>query len=415
MIPESLILALAPYIDGLRTTWLWPGLAEVGQFLGTHLISGMVPAFFIAGAIAVFLDKQRITQLMGPKANPWLAYPVAALSGGILTVCSCGTIPIFAGILTQGAGTGPAFTFLFATPAINLIALVYTVTYMGSGVMMARAIGVIVVAIVIGFSMRLWFPDPETERIEGPEMVPEDSTRTSGQTLVFFLWLVLIMLTSTGVLDRLMVQGATRVGLVSLQTAETVSQTGTLSPAAMTDLSPASATVLAPGTGSPLVLPFLAKLIALACELVALCIMLKLWFPRDEIIIWLKKAWSLFLSIFPKILLGLFISGALAALLPMVSFMSYFRENTIGSNLLVSFIGALSYFGTIVGVNIVATMNHFGMHLGPCLALLLAGPAVSLPSVLALVPIVGARKSAAYLFLVVVCSAATGYYYGTLQ
>ncbi len=406
----------APLIEWLRTTWLWPGFAEVGQFLGTHLISGMVPAFFIAGAISVFVDKQHITELLGPRARPWLAYPIAACTGGILTVCSCGTIPLFTGILMQGAGTGPAFTFLFATPAINLIAVMYTFTYMGSGVMLARVIGVIVCALAIGMVMRFLFPD----QAAAPKMVPtmmveEESSRSSAQLGVFFALLVAIMLTSTGIFDRPFVRLMQKVGVV----AETSTAREMQTPIDQQVASAEHPTAASPSAGEAgdrtLVYPVMAKFLLLAIELGLLIVILKRWFLIDEIKQWLEKSWSLFVSIFPMVLIGLFVSGALASLLPMLKFMSWFRTNTAEANVLVSFIGAMSYFGTIVGVNIVATMSHFGMHLGPCLALLLAGPAVSLPSILALVPIVGPRKSAAYLFLVVVCSATTGYIYGTLQ
>ena len=131
----TILNTIIEWFKNLLTTcylgWLWPGFSEAGKFIGEHLISGMIPAFFIAGAIAIFIDKDKITKYMGTKANPLISYPVAALSGGILTVCSCGVIPIFTSIMQQGAGVGPAFTFLMSAPAVNLIALSYTGTLLG--------------------------------------------------------------------------------------------------------------------------------------------------------------------------------------------------------------------------------------------------------------------------------------------
>ncbi|MBI3039955.1 permease [bacterium] len=185
----------------LKTTWVWPGVVEVGQFLGTHLISGMIPAFLIAGAIAVLIDKERITRYFGPKASPLISFPVAALSGAILTVCSCGVIPIFTGILTRGAGVGPAFTFLFSAPAINLIAVTYTFTYMGTKVAIGRIMAVILCAIGLGIVMKTFFPDKSEITNCQVMAAEEDSERTDLQTGSFFFLLLFFMLTSTGFFD----------------------------------------------------------------------------------------------------------------------------------------------------------------------------------------------------------------------
>ncbi|HOT27787.1 MAG TPA: permease [Candidatus Ozemobacteraceae bacterium] len=369
----------------LRTTWAWPGLEEVGRFLGTHLISGMIPAFFIAGAIAVFLDKQRITRLMGPQAPAWVSYPIASFAGAILTVCSCGVIPIFTGILQQGAGIGPAFTFLFSSPAVNLIALTYTTTFLGLGFTAARIVAVIASSIAIGLVMRLLFREPPPLAVPTLAMAEEESDRTDGQTLIVFLLLLLIMLTSTGIFDR--------------------------------HLRPDPVAINSPMLTSSMIraLDFLlSKLLVIFFEIAILAGALWKWFRPDEVKQWLKKSWSLFVMIFPTVLLGIFISGLLAALVPLTRYMSLFSVNSIESNLLASLIGSLMYFGTIVGVNIVATLVHFGMHTGPALTLILSGPAVSLPSVLALQAVVGRKKAVVFLLLVMLFTALSGYLYGML-
>ncbi|HNV72702.1 MAG TPA: permease, partial [Candidatus Ozemobacteraceae bacterium] len=278
--------------------------------------------------------------------------------------------------------------------------------------------GVVAVSLTIGVCMRLLFPDAESARQVPMAMVEEDTDRTTRQLFLFFAILVCIMLTSTGIFDRPAVRLGQQLGLIDAPVRQQAGDpdSGSASRTGNPEIGSTSERLAgATSVEANLALPVLAKFLMLGLELAILMLMLKRWFLREEIVGWLKKSWSLFLSIFPMVLIGLFVSGVLAALLPMLKFMTWFRDNTPASNILVSFIGAMSYFGTIVGVNIVATMNHFGMHIGPCLALLLSGPAVSLPSVLALVPIVGSRKAATYLILVVVCSALTGYIYGTLQ
>ncbi|MBF0548106.1 MAG: permease [Candidatus Riflebacteria bacterium] len=361
----------AELITYLRNSWIWPGISEVGQFIGTHLISGMLPAFLIAGGIAVFLDKQRITRLMGAKASPFVSFPVAAFSGALLTVCSCGVVPIFSGILTRGAGIGPAFTFLFSAPAINLIALTYTFSLLGWKVAFGRVVSVLFCALVIGISMRYIFRHQE-EAIDVPVvMIEDDSDRTDLQTFVFFALMVLVMLTSTGFFDSI---------------------TDKLFQNALSR-------------------PF-PKLILLLFESLIVISVLKKWFHPEEVRQWLEKSWSLFNMIFPKVLFGIFVSGLLAAVFPMSRFMSWFDNNTIVANLLISTIGAISYFGTIVGVNVTSTMIHFGMNMGPAMAFLLSGPSVSLPEIFALIPIMGRDKAIIYLLIVILTTSISGLVFG---
>jgi len=372
---QQAVNAIISMFEPLRDTWVWPGIAETGKFLGTHLLSGMVPAFFIAGAIAIFLDKNRITRLMGPKANPFLAYPVAALSGGILTVCSCGVIPIFTGILQQGAGIGPAFTFLMASPAVNLIALVYTYTLLGTKFMLWRALLVFFSSIFIGLGMKALCSQPEPPENEVcVEVVEEESDTTDGQLFSFFALLVLIMVTSTGLFDSPLHTLSSRV----------FGYEGLLLPRVMMVI-------------------LLVILTGFAANK---------WFHRYEIILWLRKSKDLFVLIFPKVLGGIFLCGIIAVALPLTSLISYFDTNNVQGNLLASFLGSMMYFGTIVGVTIVTTLKGFGMNDGPAMTLLLSAPAVSLPSVLALVPIAGAKRSIVFLLLVIIFSALSGLIFG---
>ena len=354
--------------------WTWAGFAGCGDFIGTHLISGMLPAFLIAGAIAIFLDKERITRLMGANANPLISYPVAALSGGILTVCSCGVIPIFTSIMQQGAGVGPAFTFLMSAPAVNLIALSYTWTLLGGKFLIGRAIAVLLSAMAIGLCMKLCFPDQEYKPIQSKYTIVEEETNyTDGQLFVFFLLLVLLMLSTTGLLDDYTVKVTSLVGIAN---------------------------------------GFYSRITTVIVEIILITLWARKIFDKFEIQLWLKKAYTLFIMIFPKVLGGIFVCSIIGKEVPLTKFLGFFENNTIQGNLVSSVLGALMYFGTIVGVTIVTTLKDYGMHAGPALTLLLSGPAVSLPSILALVPIVGKKKAFTFLGFVVLFSAISGFIFG---
>ncbi len=354
--------------------WLWPGLAEAGKFIGEHLISGMIPAFFIAGAIAIFIDKDRVTKYMGAKANPFVSYPVAALSGGILTVCSCGVIPIFTSIMQQGAGIGPAFTFLMSAPAVNLIALSYTGTLLGKEFLYGRTLAVFFSAIGIGLCMKFCFPDKTFEPTKSKYiLVEEEKNYTDFQLLIFFSLLILVMLTTTGILDKITIYFTSFIGIKK---------------------------------------EFYSRLTFVVIEIILTILWTLKIFDKFEIKLWLKKSYQLFIMIFPKVLAGIFICGIIANLFSLNDFLKYFENNTILSNVISSLLGALMYFGTIVGVTIVSTLHNYGMNAGPSLTLLLAGPAVSLPSIIALIPIVGKKKAFAFLTFVMIFSALCGFVFG---
>lgn len=354
--------------------WTWSGFAGCGDFIGTHLISGMLPAFLIAGAIAIFLDKERITRLMGANANPLISYPVAALSGGILTVCSCGVIPIFTSIMQQGAGVGPAFTFLMSAPAVNLIALSYTWTLLGGKFLIGRAIAVLLSAMAIGLCMKLCFPDQEYKPIQSKYTIVEEETNyTDGQLFIFFFLLVLLMLSTTGLLDDYTVMATSFIGINN---------------------------------------GFYSRIATVILEIILIAFWSRKIFDKFEIQLWLKKAYTLFIMIFPKVLGGIFVCSIIGKEVPLTKFLGFFENNTIQGNLVSSVLGALMYFGTIVGVTIVTTLKDYGMHAGPALTLLLSGPAVSLPSILALVPIVGKKKAFTFLGFVVLFSAISGFIFG---
>lgn len=358
------------------------GSTALIDFLSTHLISAMVPAFFLAAAISTFFSKETIIMAIGKKSNPLTSYPLAAFAGAILTVCSCGVLPIFMSLLQSGAGLGPAITFLYASPAINLISIIYTWKIIPS-MLWARIIAVAICAIAIGWLMQKIFANMPDE-FESEELKIKPSKRKAWQEGLFFILLVLIMLTSTnlfsGITDNLIPASwfASRGEDVAIKTAHL--------------------------TG---------KLLAIFIEIILVLVALRMWFTWDDTRKWLKRTGRQARSIMPMVILGIFFSGFLGGTSALVSSFSVFAENSIFSNLAASFIGAMLYFGSIVGVNVVDLFMRWGMHHGPAMALLLAGPSISLPSVLALTPIMGKYKTAVFLGLVVIFTTIVGLLFGT--
>lgn len=359
------------------------GATALIEFIASHLVSAMVPAFFLAAAISTFFSKETIILAIGKKSNPLFSYPLAAFSGAILTVCSCGVLPIFMSLLQSGAGIGPAVTFLFASPAINLISIIYTWKIIPS-MLWARIIAVAVCSILIGFMMDKIFKNVSSE-YESEELKIKPSKRRAWQEGLFFLLLVLIMLTSTdlfsGITDKLV-----SADYFASRGADVAAQTARL-------------------TG---------KLLALGFEILLVIVALRQWFTWDDTRKWLKRTGRQARSIMPMVILGVFFSGFLGGTSALISSLGALADNSLVSNFIASFVGAILYFGSIVGVNVVELFMRWGMHHGPALALMLAGPSISLPSVLALAPIMGKARTAVYLALVVIFTTISGLIFGAL-
>ena len=357
------------------------GATSLIDFLATHLVSAMVPAFFLASAISTFFSKETIILTIGKKANPMLSYPIAAFAGAILTVCSCGVLPIFMSLLQSGAGIGPAITFLYASPAINLISIIYTWKIIPA-MLWARIFAVAFCGIFIGLIMQKLFANIEDEFVHEDPVIKK-SKRKPWQEGLFFMVLVLVMLTSTdlfqGITSKVIPADwfAARGPELSVKTAE-----------------------------------FAGKMLFLMIEVIGVIFILWRWFTWDETRKWLKRTGRQAKQILPMVVLGIFFSGFLGGTSSIVSRLEMVGDNSITSNLISSMIGAMLYFGSIVGVNVVDLFMRWGMHIGPALALLLAGPSISLPSVMALTPIMGKKRTFAFLFLVVIFSATMGILFG---
>lgn len=342
-----------------------------------HVILCLVPAFFIAGGIAVFLNQAAVMRYLGPAANRALAYGVAAVSGSVLAVCSCTVLPLFAGIHKRGAGLGPATAFLYSGPAINVLAIILTARVLGWQLGLARAVGAILFSIVVGLAMSALFPASTVERRETAPAVVEAASRPAWRTVLWFVAMVGILVfanwghprSETGTWARI---HENRWWLVALF-----------------------------GAG---------LLVALARG-----------FSRDELREWLHESWGFAKQILPLLLLGVLVAGLLLGrpgggfgLIP-----SSWVERSVGGEgilptLFASVAGAFMYFATLTEIPILEGLLRGGMGNGPALALLLAGPALSLPNMLVIRSVLGTPRTVAYVLLVVALSTIAGLIYGNL-
>lgn len=333
------------------------GWDAMREYLSFHVLTCLIPAFFIAGAISVFVSQAAILKYFGPKANKFLSYGVASVSGTVLAVCSCTILPLFGGIYKRGAGLGPAIVFLYAGPAINVLAIIYSARLLGYDIGLARAVGAIVFAIVIGIIMAWLFRKEKTIGDERAfaNMCEDPSAKKLWQILLFF-----------GSLVGILIFAASKNWIL---------------------------------TGIMFTLLFFA---------------LWRWFTRQDIIYWMKESWRFFKMILPWLLGGVFVAGILTVLIPDDIVAKWVGGNSIQANSLASVSGMLMYFATLTEVPIIRAFMDLGMGKGPALSLLLAGPAVSLPSILVLRKIMGWRKTLTYILLVVIMATLTGFIFGNI-
>ncbi|HEX7400988.1 MAG TPA: permease [candidate division Zixibacteria bacterium] len=338
---------------------LQSGLDALLEYLSAHVLTCLVPAFFIAGAIAVFVSQASVMKYFGAKAKKILAYSVASVSGTILAVCSCTILPLFAGIHKRGAGLGPAIAFLYSGPAINILAIVYTARLLGFDLGLARAIGAISFSVIIGLIMAFIWRREELQKSNNPgELVlpqEEGESKPQGITLLFFTVMVGIL-----------VFGAAQ------------------------------------------------KWIPTALLLAVFGLILYRWFRKEELKYWMYQTWDLFKKIFPILIAGVFVAGIVKSILPQTVVEHWLGGNGLRPTFIASVFGALMYFSTLTEVPIIRALTDLGMGKGPSLALLLAGPALSLPNMIVIARIMGIRKTGVYVSLVVVMATVTGMIYGNL-
>jgi uncharacterized membrane protein YraQ (UPF0718 family) len=354
-------------------------LALVKWYAQEHVILCLIPAFFIAGAISAFVSQASVIKYFGPKANKLLAYGVASVSGTILAVCSCTVLPLFMGIYRRGAGLGPAVAFLYSGPAINVLAIILTARVLGLELGVARAVGAVVFSVVIGLLMHFIFLKEERARHEegGLAVGPEDAGRPIWQEVVFIASMVAFLVFANW--------GRPENGSAGLWHAI-----------------------------------FAVKWYLSAASLVVLAVALVGWFKRQELGSWVMLSWGFAKQILPLLLAGVLIAGFLLGRPGHEGFIpSHYIEGLVGgnslwSNLFASVAGAFMYFATLTEVPILQGLIGSGMGKGPALALLLAGPALSLPNMLVIRSVMGTKKTAVYVLLVVVMATMSGMAYGHL-
>jgi uncharacterized membrane protein YraQ (UPF0718 family) len=337
----------------------------------------LVPAFFIAGAIATFVSQASVMKYLGAKANKILAYGVASVSGTILAVCSCTVLPLFAGIYKMGAGLGPATAFLYSGPAINVLAIILTARVLGLELGIARAVGAILFSIVIGLLMHLIYCKEESEKANNQMQTPEPQvTRALWQNALYF---------------------ANMVGILVF------------------------ANWAKPATDSGLWFKLhSAKWIVSAIFTIALVVMLIIWFKKKELGQWVESSWGFAKQILPLLLFGVLIAGALLGrpghegLIPSRWVSRAVGGNSLRANLFASIAGAFMYFATLTEVPILQGLIGSGMGKGPALALLLAGPALSLPNMLVIRSVMGTQKTVVFVSLVIVMATISGMIFGAV-
>ncbi|MFB3779100.1 MAG: permease [Bryobacteraceae bacterium] len=383
-----------------------------------HVLLCLIPAFFIAGAISVFVSQDSVMKYLGARANKMLAYGVASVSGTVLAVCSCTVLPLFAGIYRMGAGLGPASAFLYSGPAINVLAIILTARILGFQIGLARAAGAIGFSIVIGLLMHLIFRKEESEKAEGFKLPPARETRPLWQTAAYFGAMVAILVFANWG------RPSEPVGL--WQAVFTVKWPLTAAAAALLGLMLATWFrvrwwKLSLAAVAPVLLAVMYPqypVLAFASGAIGLAVVLGT--EEGEAQQWLAASWGFTKQILPLLLFGVLVAGALLGrpghegLIPSAWISGAVGGNSLGANLFASVAGAFMYFATLTEIPILQGLLGSGMGQGPALALLLAGPALSLPSMLVLKSIMGTKKTVAYVILVALMATMTGLIYGNV-
>ncbi len=382
-----------------------------------HTLACVVPALFIAGGIVTFLSKEAVLRHLGPRAGKLQAYSVASVSGTVLAVCSCSVLPMFAGIYRVGAGLGPAATFLYAGPAINILALFLTARVLGLEIGVARAVGAIVFGILIGLIMAVLFRRDEKARSADAMLMPEApaSRRKGWQTVLYFAAMMAFLVFSDWYRPEKVVvrtvAGAAIEAVVMQETRDEVVlqvEGGEKLELARSEVASVEA-VESWVTSIHRVKWYLAGLMGLAVLL-----MVWRWFDRGEVAEWMRNTWDFTKLLVPLLFGGVFAVGFLGALLPEEQVAAWVGNEDLASNLIASVVGCLFYFATLTEIPILEALMEHGMARGPALALLLAGPALSVPSLLVIRSVIGTRKTAVFSCLVVVMATVVGMAYGEL-
>jgi hypothetical protein len=384
-----------------------------------HVVLCLLPAFWIAGAIAAFVSQASVMRYLGPTAPKPLAYGVGSVSGSILAVCSCTVLPLFQGIYRMGAGLGPATAFLYSGPAINVLAIVMTAKVLGAPLGIARAVGAVSFAVVIGLLMATIFRREEQAKVAAAALPTPEAGRPLWQTATFFAVQVGILVfanwgaasQTTGFFAAMYAIKWWVTSALGIALALLLWRWFRIPPLRIAMVAIVSFLVALAIPGHP-TWPFLAAVLGLA------------WLTAgrdDEAGEWFNQAWGYTKQIVPLLLAGVLVAGFLLGrpghegLIPSAWISGLVGGNSAWANLFAAASGAFMYFATLTEVPIVQGLVGSGMGAGPSLALLLAGPALSLPSMIVLNSILGPKKTVTYVALVIVMAALCGWTYGLLM
>ncbi len=347
------------------------------EYAREHVLACLIPAFFIAGAIACFISQAAVLKYFGAGANRFLSYTVASVSGSVLAVCSCTVLPLFAGIYSRGAGIGPAVAFLYSGPAINVLAIILTARVLGWKLGLARAIAAVVFAIITGLLMAFIYRKEDRARQTGEIALPEaKEERLLWQNGFYLLVLVLILIFAAWG------KPAEPVGFWNAV--------------------------------HRIHWPIAAGL------LIILGVILKRWFSKEEVIQWGESTWGFAGQILPLLFAGVLAAGFLLgrpgheAVIPAQYVEMLVGGNSIWANFFASVLGAFMYFATLTEVPILQGLLGSGMGKGPALALLLAGPALSLPNMLVIRSVIGTQKTLVFVGIVILLSTIAGIVFGAV-
>lgn len=448
---DTLLSSILPVLHG--------GLGNLAAYLAAHVLLCLLPAFFIAGAMAALIPKETVTRFLGRNSSKVVSYPAAAAAGSLLAVCSCTIVPLFAGIHKKGAGLGPAITFLFFAPAANILALVYTGGIIGPDLAIARFVLPLIFGIGIGLIMALIFRADDTAHDQATDSAfgaagAEGMGRAARLFLLVWVALLLAGTLKLGVLtgswvqfelpvpaaqawqaglDQLVpfdaakgeegvsVQGVLLIGLLlaiggsAWRGIENIQRganrwTGISLVLIAVTLLLAALAIQATPTG--LRIGLTGKFFGVALALVALLQIGRRHMSEDELQGWLWESWRFVKQIFPLLVTGVFIVGMIRVLIRPEWIESLSGANTVLGNLAGVAFGVFMYFPTLVEVPIARMFLDLGMHRGPLLAYLMADPELSLQSILIISAIIGRRKAWTYVALVALFSTVAGLTYG---
>lgn len=418
----------------------WAGLLD---YLAAHVLLCLVPAFFIAGYLSGLMPKEIVTRYLGPRTPKVISYPAAAIGGFVLAVCSCTILPLFAGIWKRGAGLGPAVTFLFVGPAVNILAISYTGSAIGMDIAIARLVLAISFGIIIGLIMAAIFKQPAADATKAALFEQKAALRPALWALFALLIAVLIAGTlQIGLLKNAVFSVTLPFALsdgvqrvlddldLTPQGALLIALLVTIAPVAWKGLNNVlsgfnrwtwaalglvAVTLLlaAPTTdSSSIVINFTGRFFAEIALLGGIVYVVTKHVTHDELASWLWETWRFVKQIFPLLIVGVFFAGMFRAITPEEWVQQLAGRNTIWANLIGVTFGVFMYFPTLVEVPVAAAFLDLGMHRGPLLAYLLADPELSLQSILVTGRIMGRAKTATYVSLVALFSTVAGYLFG---